>query len=107
MYLVTEMNWSDVAMGDGNPQTRVCLRETLEEAQAAVILLCNEDYASGEDDDQPIIFTFEEAVEFLKSAPGSPEIDISEIKAGGDFQYLTREVLDDHPRTFNGKREIE
>lgn len=107
MYLVTEMNWSDIAMGDGNPQTQVALRNTAEEAQRAVVDLVNKEYCpETEEGEERTIDSFDKAVEFLKEAPGSPEIDISEIQLGGEFQYLVRDVLDSEPRMFNGAREI-
>lgn len=105
MYLITEFRWSDVAMGDGNPQTRVALRNNLEEAHQFVIALANE--CDPEDDEGlPMeVKTYEEAIAFLKGAPETPEIDISEVEVGCDL-YLKKDVLDDHARLFNGNREI-
>ncbi len=107
MFLVTEMNWSDIAMGDGNPQTQVALCATEEEARRAVVELVNREYSpSNEEDEEITIGTFDQAISFLRDAPGSPEIDISSIEVGGEFQYLTRDVLGDETRMFNGAREI-
>jgi hypothetical protein len=97
MYIMTLMCWSDVAMGDGNPQTAVVLRETLDEIKQLVVKMVNEQWdPTDEDDNSIIVNTYEEAVEFLKSAPESPELDIREIQVGGDWENLTRDVLDEH-----------
>ncbi len=107
MYLITLMQWSDAAMGDGNPQTQVALRENIEEAHQYVVDLVNDQYNPEDEDGKEFkVKTFDEAVEFLKTAPETPELDISEITVGGDQVFLSRDVLDDHPRLFNGKREI-
>jgi hypothetical protein len=107
MYLVTEMNWSDIAMGDGNPQTQVALRNTLEEAQQAVVDLVKAEYCPEDDDGEEVeVESFEQAVEFLRSAPGTPEVDITEISLSDEFQYLSRDALDgsESTRIFNGHR---
>jgi hypothetical protein len=107
MYVITLVCWSDVAMGDGNPQTAVALRETLEEAHVLVVRMTNEQFEPRDDDNElKPVETYEEAIEFLKNAPESPELNIQEIVVGGDWVNLVRDVLDDHPRMFNGKREI-
>jgi hypothetical protein len=108
MYVMTLMCWSDVAMGDGNPQTAVVLRETLDEIKQLVVEMTNEQWGPCDEDDNPApVKTYEEAIAFLKDAPESPELDIHEIVVGGEWVNLTRDVLDDHARMFNGKREIE
>jgi hypothetical protein len=102
------MNWSDIAMGDGNPQTQVALCNSLEEARSAVVALVNAEYCPEDEDGEELsIQDFAQAVEFLKTAPGSPEISIDEIAADGVFQYLTRNAIgNDDARMFNGHREI-
>jgi len=114
MYIMTLMRWSDVAMGDAmgdrnpqtavvlretmgdrNPQTAVVLRETLDEIKQLVVKMVNEQWDPTDDDNSIIVNTYEEAVEFLKSATESPELDIREIQVGGDWENLTRDVLDD------------
>ena len=111
MYLITEMNWSDIAMGDGNPQTQVALRSTLEDARQAVVDLVHAEYVIDDDEivemhEKMQVETFDGAIAFLRDAPGSPEIDIREIEVGGEFQYLSRDVVDGGTRMFNGQREI-
>lgn len=104
MFLITFMNWSDVAMGDGNPQTMVALRSTREEAELLVVEHVNSEWAPCDEQDNPTpVGSFAEVVEYLKMAPENPELDISEIEVDSDFFYLKRDVLDESPRSFNGR----